>query len=504
MADAPRDENFVPAALFEIDGSPGEVMPGQIDEATGRILVDSASGTGTVTSVSVVSANGFAGSVANPTTTPAITLSTTITGVLKGNGTAISAADSSTDYAAVAFKTISVSGQSDVVADTPVDTLTLVAGTNVTITTNATTDTITINGPVTTGFANTALSNLASVAVNTALLPGADNSIALGDATHNWSDLFLGSGALINFANGDVTITHSSALLTFSDPITVTGVVTGEGFAPTATTATGNRMYLPAANTLGFAINGTGELQLTSTALSPISDDGLALGTTALGWQSLFGDTGFVINIENGNWVATHTSAVLTVGTGDLRVTTAGSDTASVVTVGGTQTLTSKTLTSPAVNTATIGGITTMAEGASFSLDAVLSADGAYTGTTIAGTAGAILAFGDCVYLAAADSKWELADADSVTTSGPVLLGICVLAAAEDAATRILLHGTVRADTAFPALTVSAPAYVGNTAGDIQVAAPNGDNDVVRIVGQAIDANSLFVNPSPDWVVLVV
>lgn len=42
------------------------------------------------------------------------------------------------------FKTISVSGQSDVVADTITDTLTLVAGSNVTITTNAGTDTITI------------------------------------------------------------------------------------------------------------------------------------------------------------------------------------------------------------------------------------------------------------------------------------------------------------------------------------------------------------------------
>ena len=49
-------------------------------------------GTGTVTSVSVVSANGLAGSVATATTTPAITLSTSVTGVLKGNGTAISAA----------------------------------------------------------------------------------------------------------------------------------------------------------------------------------------------------------------------------------------------------------------------------------------------------------------------------------------------------------------------------------------------------------------------------
>lgn len=57
-------------------------------------------GAGTVTSVSVVTANGFAGTVATATSTPAITLTTSVTGVLKGNGTAISAATSGTDYSA--------------------------------------------------------------------------------------------------------------------------------------------------------------------------------------------------------------------------------------------------------------------------------------------------------------------------------------------------------------------------------------------------------------------
>ena len=57
-------------------------------------------GLGTVTSVSVVSANGFAGTVATATTTPAITLSTSVTGMVKGNGTAISAATAGTDYSA--------------------------------------------------------------------------------------------------------------------------------------------------------------------------------------------------------------------------------------------------------------------------------------------------------------------------------------------------------------------------------------------------------------------
>ena len=52
---------------------------------------------GTVTAVSVVSANGFAG-ISSGGATPALTLQTSISGVLKGNGTAISAAIAGTDY----------------------------------------------------------------------------------------------------------------------------------------------------------------------------------------------------------------------------------------------------------------------------------------------------------------------------------------------------------------------------------------------------------------------
>lgn len=50
-----------------------------------------------VTAISVASANGFAGSSSGGAT-PALTLSTSITGLLKGNGTAISAASAGTDY----------------------------------------------------------------------------------------------------------------------------------------------------------------------------------------------------------------------------------------------------------------------------------------------------------------------------------------------------------------------------------------------------------------------
>lgn len=153
--DAYRDGNFVTAAMFHIDGaSRNNLMMGQIDQSTGRILVDNAGGSGTVTSFAFTDANGFHGVVTNPTTTPTLTLSNTVNGIVKSNGTSMSAASATTDYAALAFKTISVSGQSDVVADSPIDTLTLAAGANITITTNAGTDTITIAASGSTGVAS--------------------------------------------------------------------------------------------------------------------------------------------------------------------------------------------------------------------------------------------------------------------------------------------------------------------------------------------------------------
>lgn len=60
------------------------------------------------------------------------------TGTISGSASGTNTGDQNT------FSTFSVAGQTDVVADGLADTLTLVAGSNVTITTNATTDTITI------------------------------------------------------------------------------------------------------------------------------------------------------------------------------------------------------------------------------------------------------------------------------------------------------------------------------------------------------------------------
>jgi hypothetical protein len=100
---------------------------------------------GTVTSVSVVSANGFAGTVATSTTTPAITLTTTITGILKGNGTAISAAVSGTDYAPA------TSGTSILYGNGAGGFNNVTVGTGLTFATGtlSTSGTVTTNAPVT-------------------------------------------------------------------------------------------------------------------------------------------------------------------------------------------------------------------------------------------------------------------------------------------------------------------------------------------------------------------
>ena len=67
-----------------------------------------------------------------------------------------------------AFKTIAISGQSDVVADSTSDTLTFAAGTGITLTTNASTDTITITNSSTgdNAFGNIAVSGQTTVAAD--------------------------------------------------------------------------------------------------------------------------------------------------------------------------------------------------------------------------------------------------------------------------------------------------------------------------------------------------
>ena len=95
---------FVPAPAA------GDAAAVKFLKADGSWAAPSGGGLGSVTSVSIASVNGFAGTVANATTTPALTLTTSVTGVLKGNGTAVSAAVAGTDYLAPSGSGASLTG----------------------------------------------------------------------------------------------------------------------------------------------------------------------------------------------------------------------------------------------------------------------------------------------------------------------------------------------------------------------------------------------------------
>ena len=92
-------ENGKYKELYSAQISSGVSSAGKIVALNSSGLIDTTMlppiGGGTVTTVSVVSANGFSGTVANASTTPTITLATTITGVLKGSGSALAAATAS-------------------------------------------------------------------------------------------------------------------------------------------------------------------------------------------------------------------------------------------------------------------------------------------------------------------------------------------------------------------------------------------------------------------------
>jgi hypothetical protein len=103
-------------------------------------------------------------------------------------------------------------------------------------------------------------------------------------------------------------------------------------------------------NLTGVAIN---------ASLIPGADNAIALGDGTHGYTRLSLSANATINANNGNAVISHSTGTWLVSAGDWRITTPGTNPASAVTVGGTQTLTNKTLTSPAITTPTVTGTLT-------------------------------------------------------------------------------------------------------------------------------------------------
>ena len=232
---APRDANQVPA-LLGTSSTTGKTVTIYADPTTHRLLVDLPGGTGSVTSVSVVSANGFAGTVANATTTPAITISTGITGVLVGNGTAISAAISGTDLKTVGGTSILGSGDISVGSGTITKVGNVTSGAafdgtaGITLTSLTTaTNTFSILAGQPAG-ANDLGNDIAITASNGGATSGRGGNIAItsGDATGGTSTgggIVLKSGVPHSIGKaGGIVIQDNSGSNSFQVGYTITGI----------------------------------------------------------------------------------------------------------------------------------------------------------------------------------------------------------------------------------------------------------------------------------------
>lgn len=353
--------------------------------------------------------------------------------------------------------------------------------------------------------ASTALDNLAAVAINASLLPGTDGAIDLGSATKEWGNLFLKTGGVINYANGNVVLTHSSGILTMG---------TGELRVTNAGTNTASVVTVGGSQTLTSKILTSATI---TTKLSPTSDDGAPLGDTTHNFSDLFLASGAVINFANSNVTLTHTSGVLTLAgtlaldannltlTGSIAATGArvtkgwftDLESTNDITIGGVALAT----TYLAKAGGTLTGNIVLGENTSIQLDPAGSADGKYSGTTITGTGGATIAFGDLVTLDKDDSRWELVDisvAAAATGDARGWLGMAVTSSSDGAAITVLLEGQIRADANFPALTIGAAVYASTT-GDVVVTQPTTTDYVIRIVGYAMTADEMYFHPGNSW-----
>jgi hypothetical protein len=233
-------------------------------------------GSGTVTAVSVVSANGFAGTSSGGAT-PALTLTTSITGVLKGNATAISAATSGTDYSpgtsaltTGSLKSTTTTGALSIAVAADFPTLnqnTTGTAANVTVVVAAanggTGQSSYAVGDIVYASTTTALSKLADVATGSALISGgvgvAPSYGKVGLTTHVSGTLPIANGgtnattASITSFNNITGYTASGATgttstnLVFSTAPTVTNP-TLTGFIETVFAATGTTPALSPTN----------------------------------------------------------------------------------------------------------------------------------------------------------------------------------------------------------------------------------------------------------------
>ena len=177
---------------------------------------------GTVTAISIASSNGFAGSSSGGAT-PALTISTSITGILQGNGTSVSAA-TTTGSGSVVLAT------SPTLTTPALGTPSALVGTNITGTgASFTAGHVTTNANLTGDV--TSVGNATTLAATTnATLTTISSLVSVGTITTG-----VWSGTTIAIANGGTGQTSASAAFNALSPMTTGGDLIYGGASGAAT-----------------------------------------------------------------------------------------------------------------------------------------------------------------------------------------------------------------------------------------------------------------------------
>lgn len=122
--------------------------------------------------------------------------------------------------------------------------------------------------------------------------PASNDRGPLGTSTLSWSDLFLASGGVINFNNGNYTLTHSTGQLTASGGFKSSSPSAGIGY----TTGAGNTVTQITSKTTGVTINNIcGRITMNNAALASNTTIGFVVTNSA----AVLGDV-VIVNIVSG------------------------------------------------------------------------------------------------------------------------------------------------------------------------------------------------------------